>query len=351
MEKKKHLKRFLRIIAALLSVVLVIGGFGYILNNPDPESECIIKSFYEEPDNSLDYVIIGSSATSRGINPLEIWKESGLKGCNLSLGAVSSNIYCSVLNEVMAHQKDALIIVDVDGFTTGDDVIDLIQPRSYWLDLMPKNANWMQSVIELDKDNKVEHFLPIIKYHNKTLNFHIYLSQKFDNNTKSMKGFIIRNDEPIIEETGIMTLMKPVSQKEELDTNANAFFEDFIDLCKQYNIKNVLFVKTPKTTNDEKIDSYILNEKRTNYIKEIVEQNGYQLLDYVALDNPIELTVDDFLDTAHLKISGSIKYSRWLSNYLTDTYDFKIDTSNESQWQKDFDYLKNIYISNEKYVE
>lgn len=108
MKNKIHFKRFLRIISCVLIVVLVVSGAGLFCNHPDLLIEGTINSFYNEENDSLDYVLIGASAALNDASPTVIWQKSKLAGNNFSVNGCHSDIYVSVLKESLSKQKNAL---------------------------------------------------------------------------------------------------------------------------------------------------------------------------------------------------------------------------------------------------
>lgn len=74
-------------------------------------------SFYQLPQNSLDYIVLGTSHSFYSINPLEIYSKTGEKGYNLGspVQAVSTSYYWLV--EACKYQNPSYVIFDVSSLT------------------------------------------------------------------------------------------------------------------------------------------------------------------------------------------------------------------------------------------
>lgn len=87
-----------KVITTILKVCTWCIGFGVIFfvcsgilkpkyffdsASQSPETE-MWKAFYEEPENSIDVIFLGSSHIYNGVNPLVFYEETGLTGFDLA---------------------------------------------------------------------------------------------------------------------------------------------------------------------------------------------------------------------------------------------------------------------------
>lgn len=333
--KNMFYKRFLRILASIMILVLCTTAANVLsVHNTDILS-VNTDSFYNEPFDSLDYVVIGSSATLEDIFPSVIYEETKITGNNISSNGADSRIYKSMLKEIVCSQPNVLIIVDIDGFT--QDFGNERVPNNIWIDSMNHNENWKEIIDELDKEYWLEHYFPIIRYHKMFMSpGNVYyairgvIEYDINRTTSCFKGSnslgnTVRMTENEIE--NFVCLEKCISQPTVLDDGQENVLYEFLDICQELKIKNVLFIDCPKGYgNKEKYKQIANRENRTKYCSKIINTYGFEVLCYSELDNPIPLNRDDFSDSYHLTEQGAIKFSKYLANYLSENYNFSDKT-------------------------
>lgn len=333
-------RKAIRVLVGIVVISIVLSTSTILCNYSPDLIATNIKSLYNEPSNSLDYVVIGSSATMRGISPNVIFKEYGLTGNSISVNGADSRVYEYELKEVVSTQKDVVVIVDIDGYTS--PLVENRGPTNQWIDSMHKNDNWKNAVFELDKENLIEHIAPLIRYHNiftlpgtlvSSVKSFIHYGVNREINVE--RGCILAGNNAKINSN--MVLLNECNKVENLDYGQEENLLQFLNLCKKLDLKDVVFVSMPKAFSDEeKENELLIREAKSNYCKEIIESNGYSLIDYDHYSKDCSLNSEDFTDSYHMDINGACKFSKWLGEYLSTHYDFKdknqevIDSWNES---------------------
>ena len=319
-----------RILSLTLSAVVITGCISvcsFVCNHPSEEIENTVSSFYREPDNSLDVVIIGSSAANKDLQPAVIWQQCGVTSYNFSIGACSANIYKSILKEAVSKQSNAIFVVDIDGFVVDDQFQKEKDPIRLWADSIPRNDNHKEVVNKFFADNKAERYYPFIRYHRNMTSLTAYipitirLLKKDILQTKDALGGATVNDKKSADVKQFSSENFGVS---EMTTYSMQIFNDFISFCIDKSLKNVIFVSFPKSYNDDStLKRNIEYSERTNYIRNAVEKYGYIVLDYNSLGNPAQLNYKtDFADTLHLTTEGAVKFSKYFGQYISENYIF-----------------------------
>ena len=74
----------------------------------------VIKSFYNEPKDTIDAVFIGNSSVYKGISPMEIWKKYGITSYDFA--SPDQKIWLSYyfIKECFNYQKPKVIVLSVD---------------------------------------------------------------------------------------------------------------------------------------------------------------------------------------------------------------------------------------------
>lgn len=106
MNPKQHAKRntVLRVIAFLLIVALVYGALTRLLTINSITEQQYIRSFYLEPKNSLDVMILGASETFTDYCAPLAWQHAGFTSYPLAVSAAQGTLYASMLRESAKRQ-------------------------------------------------------------------------------------------------------------------------------------------------------------------------------------------------------------------------------------------------------
>ena len=118
MNPKQHAKRntVLRVIAFLLIVALVYGALTRLLTINNATEQQYIRSFYLEPKNSLDVMILGASETFTDYCAPLAWQHAGFTSYPLAVSAAQGTLYASMLRESAKRQNPSVYVVEVNGF-------------------------------------------------------------------------------------------------------------------------------------------------------------------------------------------------------------------------------------------
>ena len=123
MNPKQHAKRntVVRVIAFLLIVALVYGALTRLLTVNNATEQQYIRSFYLEPKNSLDVMILGASETFTDYCAPLAWQHAGFTSYPLAVSAAQGTMYPSMLREATKRQSPAVYVVEVNGFLYTED--------------------------------------------------------------------------------------------------------------------------------------------------------------------------------------------------------------------------------------
>ena len=334
-------KRIIKIISSILVIAIITGCCCFVCNHPSEEVENTVDSFYREEAESLDVVFLGSSACSKDFQPIEIWKQSGISSYNYSVGACSSNIYKSILKEIVSKQKKSVIVVDIDGFMVADKFQREEDPVRLWVDSMPKNDNWRSTINELCASSKLERYFPFSRYHRNMVSPHIYLPLTYRLAKKEilkqkdiLKGSTL--NESKIELVGTVNNSGLIAKK--LYPLSAKYLKDFLEYAKENTDNEIIFVDLPKAYYDKK--SY--SEKKhwlsmALQLKKDVEAYGYDFYEFNTTQNKKIVNLKDFADSLHLTTTGGIKFSRFFADVLINKYHIKPTATGSKEWQAAYD--------------
>lgn len=295
---------------------------------PMSETRNRITGFYAEEEESLDIVAVGSSALYRYINNPVLWGEYGWTSYNYAFAGL--NIYLTeyLIDEVERTQSPKLYILDARKFLMkNDDEINLQRAQSPIINMKytPSRVQLINRVTD-DPIDRLNYYFDLSFYHKswKELDSE---SWRYADNEKIhyLKGWRVIDT--------VLPFKKPkvanVTEEKPLYEGAEEELYELMQKCKDENIE-ILFVSTPWNMTKKL-------QKKSNYMKRIVEEYGFHYLDMNLAYDEMELDFsNDFYNKKHTNAWGSEKVARYLGDYIKETYDFEVthEKSVEDSWNQ-----------------
>lgn len=298
-QNRSKTKTVVRVIAFLLIVALVYGALTRLLTINNATEQQYIRSFYLEPKNSLDVMILGASETFTDYCAPLAWQHAGFTSYPLAVSAAQGTLYASMLRESAKRQSPAVYVVEVNGFLyTEDERKELGKAATReWLDTLPLSRNKVQAIHECVQGKRLSYYVPLLKYHDNwrkpdLIRNSLSLQQQardagysYTKPFLSISMFLTETDEI------------PVRQQSLDDFNEQSL-RTFCETARAQGIKNVLFARFPHRTVIENYDAVFAE------LEAVVHEYGY-----------------DFANAEHLNIFGAEKFTPYLADYLAQHYD------------------------------
>lgn len=356
MEKNKIKNRILALISlGIVVIAFVLVGQRFIFN-PMDHDYVRLKGYYMEDENTLDIVMMGSSEVFCDYSPGIAYRETGLTSYPFAFNINPSTIWKYELPEILSTQSPQVLVVEVNGACYNDETLTDYGATRHLIDAMPFSQNKQKIISEMSPIISDEHltsyYLPILKYHGEVL--------KHDPRstiTPFLRGYNLLRG--VFAHTTYVTDKYPNIKLLDVDKNkmmplhrdAEKGLMEFLDLCKEYDIENILFVQFPHLPlsqwSKDKIERY-------NTVKEIVKAQGYEFLYTGDYYNDIGLVIEeDFADGEHLNANGQEKFSAWLSRFLKEKYDLKpaqLSDKQREEWENTVKYTQGFYEYWEDYI-
>ncbi len=321
MKKKEVAKGIAFVVMFAVLFVLV----SKVLCHPEDERNYQwVAGFYEEPENSLDAVYIGSSNCYSFWNPLVAWNEFGITVYPYATNAQPFGAAKYLIKEARKTQPDALYIVNIN--TLGDEGLG-IENLHYLLDYMPFSLNKLQLTHHLadmagfDFFERMELYFPLIRYHDRWNDISL---EDFNYEVNGMKG--ASDYSSFLCNVNDITKGYIVTDKEVvLEESLKELVEDLLDYCDEEKVK-VLFVTVPRCEGSEDMVA------KMNAVNALIEERGYPTLNLNGKVEEISLDLTkDYYNSKHTNIHGAVKFTEYLSEYLVDNYAFE-DKRNDSAY-------------------
>lgn len=349
---KKFLLRTSKLLCLILAVALSAGLLQeYVLCHAD-HNRVRVKGFFEEDKSSLDVVYMGASDVYSDIAPGYSYRRNGITSYLYATQANSILSYKSQLKDVLSRQKNALIVIELNGALYGneEDITKEANLRNY-ADNVPLSFNKLSFIAENVRENRIEYLFPIIKYHGVWSDFSA--EQKYRDTVISgqqrgynyLKGIlnwsvVFRSPSPSLNST----LAASADKKKPLTEIEETALRDLLEYCKNEGLTNVVFARFPHIVTEKTFDRF----ERSNTVGDIVREYGYDYLNFekdiatIGLDEK-----HDFYNTDHLNIYGQQKFTAFLTDYLTEHYSLsphELTEDQKAEWDICADYYE-AYVS------
>ena len=324
-KKKVYIRRTVAVatlIIALLGSITFMEKFLCIPASQEMDQNRVLM-LHKEPKNTIDVLLIGSSATYSGFSSAYAYEKYGFTSWPYAIGGSTCTMWKPALQDALRTQRPKLVVVDVFG---GGYERDMIETRSSQLyvvmNSVPFSVEKIRTAREISRNvnnvSAASMVFPFIKCHSR-VPINIL-------NLKSRLAVEKSGPSPL---KGIETLtrkrkLKPVvdsafsDESLPLDPETERVIRDFIDYCKSEDL-DVVFVKYPIVLKVTAPDELVVNQK-ANRILEIAEESGYSAFNMQKYFHEIGLVeCDDYYNHGHTNTRGQRKVTEFLGNYIQNT--------------------------------
>ena len=352
-----------RLIAAIISTAIflaLLANINYILLDRTDHGvkQCI--AMYEQPEDSIDVVVLGSSHVHYGVNTAELWEDYGISAYDFSSAEQPLWISYHYLKEICKTQSPKVV------------VLDFYAPAAYKEDYKYKYHHLAESFNGFDFSiNKIQMMLASIDGQDQLLNkyfpgffgYHDRYDQLTDEDFEEMnydyenfKGFTpyFRCQETSTPVLGTDEIAPPTEKSQK-------YLQKIVDYTKENNIK-LLITLVPYQLNCEQVTDVVQEEdKRYNWLMQYVSEQNEEGNDNVYFDYTLthldQIGIDfesgnDTFDGGHLNYYGSCKFSNYLGMFLRYMYgedvlpDHREDPAYKS-WDINAEEIRKIVTENE----
>ena len=361
MTKRQGFRAVLFFVVLGMVLSCLIRVFGIPLER-DTWNMTRFNEFYEEPKNTWDCVIIGTSCVDRGWAAPVAWHDYGMTVYNMATGAQPIILVTGILEEVRKTQDVKLAVVDIRGARLDDLHLPEARIRRV-TDAMKYSLNRQKMVkrtLDFYKDfytregvrdvfgtenadaklaelDEASFYFPFLKYHSRWetgLNQTDFVKQVTD--TKGVFDY----DERAF-------LVKTI-KKHELCTDVTAELLDIqkevLDEILEYGEDTdleILFISTPVSMRKKE-------QIELNNIRQYLEEKGASVLNFNTEEKYEEVGLDfsaDFYNRYHLNSRGAMKFTKYLAGYLNENYEFEDKRGREEyrDWDKAYENYVKFY--------
>lgn len=270
----------------------------------------LIGEYYDEVKNH-DVIIIGDCEVYENISPITLWEEYGIT--SYIRGSSQMLVWHSyyILEETLKYEKPDVVIFNVLAMKYNEP-----QSEAYnrmCLDGMKMSSSKINAIKAsmTEEENMISYFMPLLRFHSRwnelTRDDFKYM---FDIPKVSHNGYLMRCDVKPLDTLPNMGY----PENDDFGATAYEYLDKITALCKENDIE-LLLIKSPSVF-PHWYDEW--DQQMIDYAKE----NGLQYVNTIKLQETIgiDMKTDTYDAGQHLNLYGAEKFSKWLGQYLQDTY-------------------------------
>lgn len=317
--RKESVQNFVKAIVFLLILAVLFVNLTYLFRNTNINTRGTVLHYYNEPEDSLDVVLIGASNIMRYWDPMRAWNSYGLASYDYAPSGMTSSTHFAALKDALETQTPKLVILEIRKFIS-NDALNLDYARRL-LDSHDVNFSRFQDVryycdaFDVPMEEALPLYIDLMYYHN---NYDALFNAKnwdmADNriayNPQANKGYY-----PFEKTTYFADPRENLSQEVmPLDDINQKFLVDILEYCQEREIQ-LLLVASPMVITQKE-------SQRLNAVAQLAEEYGVPFLDTNLYYEQMGLDFSgDFSDAHHTNVLGADKFTDFLGNYLAENYD------------------------------
>lgn len=271
------------------------------------------------------------------------WNDSGMAIYCMSTDSQPMILTTKLLEEIQKKQDVDFAIIDIRGIRSTKDEL-----KDFKIRRLTDNLRYSRTRTEIlnrsfqyiednnrDKsilEEKMSFYFPLLKYHSR---WNDLKSKDFIKPKTHMKG--------VYEVTAFKTTPLQVP---ELTAESGGLegqldvLNEIIQYGKEHNLK-ILFTSLPAPLK-------LSEQKQINQAFEIIEKNGFPGINFNTKEIYDAIGLDfgaDYYDQTHVNSKGARKVTKYLTDYISEHYDFEDNRGNKEyqSWDEAFDNYEVFY--------
>lgn len=290
MMKPEGKRRYFLFFLILAAGIVLLSAGAELLARTNPERLRTRNLNYsllkKEKENSIDVLVAGDSESYSSVSPMDLWEKFGITAYDIGQSGQQIQGTYYMLKTAFQTQSPKLVLLE------GNTIFRNPGELKYFENLLLEELGY---------------YVPVFRYHNM---WETFVTGERDWRV-TYKGFKIRTKiDPYMDGD----YMVETEKSKDISPFVEKYLKKIIRLCEAHGAELMLY-SAPSPKNH--------TFKRHNKLMEISEETGIPYLDLnMRIDELKILWDEDSLDGGdHLNLSGAVKVTEWLGDYLTDQYD------------------------------
>lgn len=322
MSKKKMAGRMAGIVCCVFVITLALTPFFREKRQEFPyDVTRKVRGFYEEPENSLDLIFIGSSNLFSSINPAVLWKEQGITSYVFGANEQNMSLSYYYLQEALEYQKPQAVVLDMFYCSYGEMQRDGVVRIN--LDDMRWGKNKVDAILHnVPREEQMSYFLPMIKYHDRWKDLQLSDLQIYQgrNPYKGWTPFEVSE-----KERKTYPYSESVSAAQ-LPDDAEEWMERIIESCEENGVE-LIFLATPNgnlSCIEDAEKGYLHVDGRAYYkaAEQLADGHGITFLNLNAFMEGVP----------HNDVLTSQKITSWFGEWYAEKHEVMDKRGSEAFW-------------------
>ncbi len=346
-------RQAVRVIVFICIAAGIFMGLNTLAKSPQDDDAVQVTrrfdEFYEDKEDTWDGVLIGASAVDRGWAAPAAWHQYGMAVYAMDTDAFPLMMTTCLLDEILTRQDISFVAVELHALS-GENlkrdgtkirrVTEYIRSPRLKIKAIFRAFSymdeWYPGTLSRNLTSRLSYFFPILKFHSRLTEEKTFYPGDFDSGETDMKGVYSSGKRLIMEQVDL----KPYEETKALNEEQTALLEEIMAYCDEKGIRLVFYV-LPSAAADE--DMGELNAACL-YAKE----RGYPVLNCQLSEVQKEIGIDgetDFIDSQHLNIYGSRRFTDYFAAWLEKTLDLPDHSGDEdyADWDEAWKTYKKYY--------
>ncbi len=339
MKMKQYLLRGLKVLTLLLAVVLSTLTLQWILKNYSITNIGRVNGFYLEKKDTIDVVFIGASEVYCDFAPGYAYGKYGFTSYPfVSQGSTVKN-FTTAVKEAVRTQHPKLIVIEINGALYDEKHYNNEAYARFFIDNIPLNKNKVEYIQKYVQEDKVEYYLPIVKYHSnwkRMLNGAPWSASVIADDLRGytlLKGVMTRAAVQPMDPASLVNLQPGAEElRSPLLEDAEKELIGLLEYCKAEGL-NVLFVRFPHAVQEKERVRF----GRAATAGDLIRSYGFPYVSFDFLIDEIGLDLEtDFFNPEHLNINGQQKFTEYFGEFLIREFGItatKLDRRTQREWE------------------
>ncbi|MCR5342886.1 MAG: hypothetical protein K6E70_05875 [Butyrivibrio sp.] len=304
------MKKIFTYLAFILAFVITISCLDRLLSEKSIHGINQARSFYAQPKDSIDVLMLGSSHIHCDVNTALLWENYGIAAYDYSAAEQTLWQTYYYFKEALKTQKPKVAVLDFYAAACfkNDHQYDFLYENLQGLRPSLNKLGLFVTSCEFTRWD--DYFPDFFTYHNRyeSLTKEDYDALWGKEDLAAFKGYtpycaVKEQPRPVYDVT-ISADLTPKSEK---------YLNKIIDLANENNVK-LFFIVAPYIVDDKEVLTY-------NKVGLIARDNGIEYMNMNEAYDEIGLDfTKDFNDHSHLNYEGSCKFTEYLADNLKERF-------------------------------
>ena len=320
-----------KLIVTVLAIVVFAGGLwtaNFLLLDRTDHGVKQCLAMYEQPKDSIDVVMLGSSHIHYGVNVAKLWTDYGISGYDYSSAEQPTWMSYYFLKEICKTQNPKVVVLDF--FTPAafqDDYKHKYMHLSESVNGFRFGLNKLQMMwVSFDGNEELwnKYFPGFFGYHDRYDKLEDEDYQEISYDYVNFKGYT-----PYFEQYPQANPGFDLSEVKAPSDKSVEYLDKIVEYTAEHDIQLYITV-VPYKINDERVMGVVQEEDdRYNWLVQYVQEKNEAGYDNVKFDYTFthleDIGIDyesgmDMIDPSHLSYYGSCKYTGYLGDTLRSLY-------------------------------